>query len=111
MAFSPDGRLLAAQGGAPEWNLVLWVWEKSKVVTSVKTTNAAGNPVYQVSSTLLLHCLHHPLLHMQRDSLVADGCAADPPCCVCSVYVCLPALLGTLLLLLTTTTCLICRNH
>lgn len=49
MAFSPDGRLLAAQGGAPEWNLVLWVWEKSKVVTSVKTTNAAGNPVYQVS--------------------------------------------------------------
>ena len=48
MAFSPDGRLLAAQGGSPEWNLVLWVWEKSKVVTSVKTTNAAGNPVYQV---------------------------------------------------------------
>ena len=48
MAFSPDGRLLAAQGGAPEWNLVLWVWEKSKVVTSVKTTNATGNPVYQV---------------------------------------------------------------
>ena len=49
MAFSPDGRLLAAQGGAPEWNLVLWVWEKSKVVTSVKTTNGAGNPVYQVT--------------------------------------------------------------
>lgn len=48
MAFSPDGRLLAAQGGSPEWNLVLWVWEKSKVVTSVKTTNGAGNPVYQV---------------------------------------------------------------
>lgn len=48
MAFSPDGRLLAAQGGSPEWNLVLWVWEKSKVVTSVKTTNATGNPVYQV---------------------------------------------------------------
>jgi hypothetical protein len=52
MAFSPDGRLLAAQGGSPEWNLVLWVWEKSKVVTSVKTTNAAGNPVYQVSLAL-----------------------------------------------------------
>ncbi|DBA68566.1 TPA: hypothetical protein ACH3X2_013579 [Trebouxia sp. C0005] len=52
MAFSPDGRLLAAQGGSPEWNLVLWVWEKSKVVTSVKTTNATGNPVYQ--------CLFNP---------------------------------------------------
>lgn len=54
MAFSPDGRLLAAQGGAPEWNLVLWVWEKSKVVASVKTTNAAGNPIYQVSAPLRL---------------------------------------------------------
>lgn len=53
MAFSPDGRLLAAQGGAPEWNLVLWVWEKSKVVTSVKTTNAAGNPVYQVCLSVI----------------------------------------------------------
>ena len=50
MVFSPDGRLLAAQGSAPEWNLVLWIWEKSKVVTSVKTTNNAGSPVYQVSS-------------------------------------------------------------
>ena len=56
MAFSPDGRLLAAQGGSPEWNLVLWVWEKSKVVTSVKTTNGAGNPVYQVSSK---RCMLH----------------------------------------------------
>ena len=64
MAFSPDGRLLAAQGGSPEWNLVLWVWEKSKVVTSVKTTNAAGNPVYQVihSSPLRL-CLTAVLIH------------------------------------------------
>lgn len=63
MAFSPDGRLLAAQGGAPEWNLVLWVWEKSKVVTSVKTTNAAGNPVYQVSPFFnILDYLSLPLL-------------------------------------------------
>lgn len=57
MAFSPDGRLLAAQGAAPEWNLVLWIWEKSKVVTSVKTTNNAGNPVYQVEC-LSAHALH-----------------------------------------------------
>ena len=53
MAFSPDGRLLAAQGSAPEWNLVLWIWEKSKVVTNVKTTNNAGNPVYQVRADCL----------------------------------------------------------
>ena len=57
MAFSPDGRLLAAQGGSPEWNLVLWVWEKSKVVTSVKTTNAAGNPVFQVLSLFACCCM------------------------------------------------------
>ncbi len=65
MAFSPDGRLLAAQGGSPEWNLVLWVWEKSKVVTSVKTTNAAGNPVYQVrtgaTDTTPESCLQYTL--------------------------------------------------
>lgn len=54
MAFSPDGRLLAAQGAAPEWNMVLWIWEKSKVVTSVKTTNNAGNPVYQVGSKCMV---------------------------------------------------------
>ncbi|KAK9830297.1 hypothetical protein WJX72_010857 [[Myrmecia] bisecta] len=48
MAFSPDGRLLAAQGAAPEWNLVIWVWEKSKVAASAKTTNQTNSPVYQV---------------------------------------------------------------
>ena len=32
LAFSGDGRFLAAQGGAPDWSLSLWVWEKSKLV-------------------------------------------------------------------------------
>ena len=51
MSFSSDGKMLLAQGGAPEWNLMLWVWEKSKVSASVKTTNQQGSPVYSVSGT------------------------------------------------------------
>lgn len=47
VAFSPDGRLIAAQGGAPEWNLVIWNWEKSKVAGMFRTCNASGAPVHQ----------------------------------------------------------------
>ncbi|KAF8279579.1 WD repeat domain 65 [Trypanosoma cruzi] len=37
MAFSVDGRHLATQGGAPQWNLFYWNWERSKplALTSV----------------------------------------------------------------------------
>ena len=30
LSFSPDGRCVLAQGGAPEWNVALWQWEKNK---------------------------------------------------------------------------------
>eukprot|EP00198_Chlamydomonas_reinhardtii_P011942 XP_001701279.1 flagellar associated protein [Chlamydomonas reinhardtii] len=46
LSFSGDGKTLIAQGGAPEWNLVLWVWEKSKVGSVVKTTNQQGVPMF-----------------------------------------------------------------
>ncbi len=49
LSFSADGKMLLAQGGAPDYNLVLWVWEKSKVAAVAKTTNQQGNPVYSVS--------------------------------------------------------------
>ena len=39
MSFSPDGKLLVTQGGAPEWHLVLWQWEKAKVTALVKASN------------------------------------------------------------------------
>lgn len=49
LSFSPDGKLLLAQGGAPDWNLLLWAWEKSKLASSVRSTNLQGSPVVQVS--------------------------------------------------------------
>ena len=49
LAFSPDSKYLVAQGGRPDWTLLYWTWEKSKVMASVKTTNPqTNNPIYQV---------------------------------------------------------------
>jgi hypothetical protein len=50
MSFSPDGKLLIAQGGAPEWNLVLWIWEKSKVsvIVPARASNQQSAPIHQV---------------------------------------------------------------
>lgn len=49
LAFSPDSRFLAAQGGQPDWTLACWIWEKSKLLSTVKTTNPHTNgPIHQV---------------------------------------------------------------
>ncbi len=48
LTFSPDTKLLAAQGGASEWNLVIWSWEKAKQVAMVKVSNPIGSPIHQV---------------------------------------------------------------
>lgn len=53
LSFSPDGKLLLAQGGGPDWNLLLWAWEKSKVASSIRSTNLQGSPVVQVSKQKL----------------------------------------------------------
>lgn len=47
LAFSADGRHLAAQGGAPEWALSLWLWDKSKLVASVRTVSTPGHTAAQ----------------------------------------------------------------
>ena len=53
LAFSPDSKYLVAQGGRPDWTLLYWTWEKSKVMASTKTTNPQTSPpVYQVRAFL-----------------------------------------------------------
>lgn len=53
MCFSADNSLLLTQGGAPDWTLVCWAWEKSKLMALVKTApNSAPNSepqIHQVS--------------------------------------------------------------
>lgn len=53
LSFSPDGKMLLAQGGGPDWSLLLWTWEKSKVASSVRSTNLQGSPVVQVRLVLI----------------------------------------------------------
>ncbi|XP_028262443.1 cilia- and flagella-associated protein 57 [Parambassis ranga] len=48
LAFSPDSKYLIGQTGDPEWMLIFWLWEKHKILATVKTTNS-NNPVTQVS--------------------------------------------------------------
>ncbi len=49
ISFSDDGRLCVTQGGAPEWNLVLWNVEKNvKIISSTKASTDEF-PVNKVS--------------------------------------------------------------
>ncbi|XP_056146428.1 cilia- and flagella-associated protein 57-like [Lampris incognitus] len=48
MAFSPDSKYLIGQAGGPEWMLILWLWEKQKVMATV-VTSGSTNSVTQVS--------------------------------------------------------------
>lgn len=49
LCFSPDSKLLLAQGAGPDWSLLLWAWEKSKVACSLRSTNLQGSPMVQAS--------------------------------------------------------------
>lgn len=48
MSFSSN-KLLLTQGGAPDWTLVVWQWEKAKPLASVKVSNAAGAAITECS--------------------------------------------------------------
>ncbi|KAE8609810.1 hypothetical protein XENTR_v10011917 [Xenopus tropicalis] len=48
IAFSPDSKYLVAQSGFPEWQIIFWMWEKQKVMATVKP-DSHSNPIYQVS--------------------------------------------------------------
>lgn len=47
ISFSSDGKLLAAQTGAPHWTLAVWSWEKSKLVATTKVTSSPGQCAVQ----------------------------------------------------------------
>ncbi|KAK7162706.1 hypothetical protein R3I93_006907 [Phoxinus phoxinus] len=47
MAFSPDSKYLIGQAGGPDWTLFLWMWEKKKLMATVKTSTSG--PISQVS--------------------------------------------------------------
>ncbi|XP_063795375.1 cilia- and flagella-associated protein 57 [Pseudophryne corroboree] len=48
IAFSPDSKYLVAQSGFPEWQIVFWMWEKHKVMATVRI-DSQNNSIYQVS--------------------------------------------------------------
>ncbi|XP_047493524.1 cilia- and flagella-associated protein 57-like [Penaeus chinensis] len=49
-AFSPDERMVAAQGGPPDWTLVLFLWEKGKVFSVLRLSDTPGlGPVSSVT--------------------------------------------------------------
>ena len=54
LAFSPDSKYLATQGGGPDWSLLYWTWEKSKVLASLKTGSPQGGAVINQVCVLLL---------------------------------------------------------
>ena len=49
LAFSPDSKNLLTHGGAPDWSLVYWLWEKAKVGAVAKTSNPQNSAIYQCS--------------------------------------------------------------
>jgi hypothetical protein len=86
LSFSPDGKLLLAQGGGPDWNLLLWAWEKSKVASSIRSTNLQGSPVVQVSK----HCA--AAVYLQHDASAISSLYGSRSCsCRNSASRCVPA--------------------
>jgi hypothetical protein len=55
MCFSADGRMLAAQGGAPNWKLLLWDVMATKVAASIRSVD--GTVAYQVRVFSLMFLL------------------------------------------------------
>ena len=49
LAFSPDGKYLLTQGGAPDWTLINWQFEKGKAMQMARVSNQSGAAIHQVS--------------------------------------------------------------
>ena len=53
ISFSSDSRVLVAQGGAPDWTIVIWSWEKSKQLGFLKMAANPSNTCVHVSCSLI----------------------------------------------------------
>lgn len=47
--FSPDGKFLLTLGGAPDWCLINWHWEKSRIVQIAQAVSTPSSPLYTAS--------------------------------------------------------------
>ena len=48
VAFSPDSKYLLAQAGRPDWQLIYWNWEKSKIMAKITASQNPANAIHQV---------------------------------------------------------------
>ncbi|KAL7692512.1 putative quinoprotein alcohol dehydrogenase-like superfamily [Plasmopara halstedii] len=56
VAFSGDSKYCMTLGGAPDWVLSVWLWEKTKLIASTKASTPQGNAVHQAD-----YCPNDPL--------------------------------------------------
>ena len=56
IAFSPDSKYLLAQAGKPDWQLIYWNWEKSKIMAKITASSNAANSIHQVCGENYLTC-------------------------------------------------------
>lgn len=49
MCFSPDAKFLLTLGGAPDWKLINWQWEKSKVAQQATVSTKTGSTLTRCS--------------------------------------------------------------
>ncbi|KAJ8383718.1 hypothetical protein AAFF_G00215600 [Aldrovandia affinis] len=48
VAFSHDSQYLIGQSGEPDWTLFYWMWQRKKLISTVKT-GGPSSPIYKVS--------------------------------------------------------------
>lgn len=48
LAFSPDSKYLVMQGGKPDWTLLYWTWEKTKVMAKMNSSQQPSMTINQV---------------------------------------------------------------
>lgn len=49
MCFSPDGKTLLTLGGAPDYMLIHWLWDKGRPLQQARVSNSAGAPMLDCS--------------------------------------------------------------